>query len=100
MDATVRAEARAQADGAKKRMLAEKEKARPDSPEFRAALAEERQGASLYEQLAYKDAAERFRTAETLFTRGAAPVAPTPSPTAPAPPPAPTPPRLPTPSPF
>ena len=27
----------------------------------------EKQGLSLYEQLAYKDAAEKFRTAETQF---------------------------------
>ncbi|MGH9363906.1 MAG: hypothetical protein ACRD1B_01380, partial [Thermoanaerobaculia bacterium] len=48
-----------------------------DSPEFRDGLVEERQGTALYERLAYKEAAERFRTAETLYTRGAAPVAPT-----------------------
>ena len=89
MEAAVRAqvlrEARAQADSARTRMLLEKLKARSDSPEFKAALVEERQGTTLYEQFAYKEAAERFRKAETLFIRGAEPVAPTPPATAPAP---------------
>lgn len=34
-------------------------------------LAEEQQAASLYEQLAYKEAAERVRAAEILFARAA-----------------------------
>jgi hypothetical protein len=71
-EATLRAqfvrEARAQADDAKARMLAEKQRARQDSPDFKAALAEEKQGAALYEQLDFRQAAERFRAAETLFT--------------------------------
>ncbi|MGH9365717.1 MAG: hypothetical protein ACRD1B_10715, partial [Thermoanaerobaculia bacterium] len=81
MEAALRAqvvrEARAQADSAKTRMLIEKLKAGSDSPEFKAGLVEERQGIALYEQLAYKEAAERFRTAETLFTRAAGSAPPT-----------------------
>jgi hypothetical protein len=82
MEATLRAqvvrEARAQADSARKRMLAEKQRAKQDSMEFRAATVEERQGNSLYDQLAYKEAAERFQAAETLFARAAAVQAPPP----------------------
>jgi hypothetical protein len=81
MEAGLRAsgvrEAKAQADSARARMAAEKQRARQESPEFKAALAEERQGDSLYEQWSYREAAERFRTAEMLFARGtAAPAAP------------------------
>ncbi|HEX9819621.1 MAG TPA: hypothetical protein VGD07_08420, partial [Methylomirabilota bacterium] len=75
MEAGLRAsgvrEARAQADSARARMATEKQRARKESREFAAALAEERQGDTLYEQLSYREAAERFRTAEMLFSRGA-----------------------------
>jgi hypothetical protein len=96
-------EARAHADSAKARMLAEKQRARQDSPDFKAALAEEKQATSLYEQLAYKEAAERFRAAELLFAKGDAMRAtPAPSTKAPEVPPAPSrpTPRRSTPAPF
>ena len=80
MEAGLRAsgvrEARTQADSARARMAAEKQRARKESREFAAALAEERQGDALYEKLSYREAAERFRTAEMLFARGAAPPEP------------------------
>ena len=69
-------EARAHADSAKTRMLAEKQKAKPDSADFKLGLVEEQRGIALYEQLAYKEAAERFQRAEMLFTKTATPVAP------------------------
>lgn len=82
MEAGLRAggvrEAKAQADSARARMAAEKQRAKQESPEFKAALAEERQGDSLYEQWSYREAAERFRTAEMLFSRGTAAPAPPP----------------------
>jgi hypothetical protein len=78
-------------------MLAEKQRANQSAPEFLAAVFEERQANSLYDRLAYKDAAEKFRTAETLFAKAAGRE---PSPRTP-PPPAPSPPRpRPMPSPF
>jgi hypothetical protein len=84
MEAGMRAqgvqEAKTQADGAKARMATEKQRARKESPEFTAALAEERQGNSLYDQLSFKEAAERFRTAEMLFSRGGAQATPKPPP--------------------
>jgi len=75
-------EARVEADKAKARMLAEKAQATQTAPEFTAALAEERQANSLYDRLAFKDASEKFRAAETLFTK-AARVAPPPAPAPP-----------------
>jgi predicted Ser/Thr protein kinase len=62
-------EAKATADAAKTRMLLEKERANDGAPEFGAAVAEEKQGNTLYDKLAYKDAAERFRSAEVLFSK-------------------------------
>ena len=55
-------------------MAAQKQRAaRRDSPEFQAGLAEEKRAAAFYDQYAFKQAAEHFRTAETLFGRGGAP---------------------------
>ena len=82
MEAAMRAQTvrdlRAQADGARAQMLAQKERARQDSANFSAALSEERRGAALYDQLNFKDAAEKFRTAERLFTLATIPVSPPP----------------------
>jgi hypothetical protein len=73
MEASMRAhgvrEAKAVADAAKTRMLLEKERANDGAQEFSAAVAEEKQGNTLYDKLAYKDAAERFRSAEVLFSK-------------------------------
>ena len=79
MRAQMMRDLRAEADAVRARMLTQKQKARQDSPDFRAALSVERQGASLYEQLNFKEAAEKFREAETLFVRATMPVAPPPS---------------------
>jgi predicted Ser/Thr protein kinase len=73
-------DAKTQADSAKARMLAEKERANQSAPEFLAAVFEERQANSLYDRLAYKDAAEKFRAAETLFAKASSRPAPPPPP--------------------
>ena len=93
MEAALRApvvrELRVQADAARKSMLnekdrAEKQRGRVESNEFKAALAAEKQAVSLYEQLSYREAAEKFRAAETLFkTAAQPPPAPPAPPTAP-----------------
>ena len=97
-------EAKTQADTAKARMLAEKQRAYQAAPEFSVAAAEEKQANASYERLAYKEAAEKFRSAEMLFARAVAKPAPGPPPRGepPAPTPAPSPPPRPrpTPSPF
>ena len=95
MEAAMRApvvrELRAQADAARKSMQnekdrAEKQRGRGESNEFRAAVAAEKQAVSLYDQLSYREATDKFRAAETLFKTAAQ--APTPAPTpAPGPPP-------------
>src|SRR5205823_1838956 len=64
-------EVRVEADKAKARMLAEKERANQGTPEFAAALAEERQANSLYDRLSFRDAVEKFRAAESLFAKTA-----------------------------
>jgi hypothetical protein len=65
-------------------MLVEKQSANRDAREFGAGIGEERLADVLYEGSAFGDAAERFRSAETLF--GKARLQP-PSPPKPAPPP-------------
>ena len=96
MEAALRApvvrDLRVQADAARKSMQnekdrAEKQRGRVESNEFRAALAAEKQAVSLYDQLSYREAADKFRAAETLFKTAAQP--PPPPPSAPAPPPRP-----------
>ena len=64
-------------------MLAEKQQADPAASDFASGLAEERQGNGLYEQLAYREATERFKSAETFFTRAGVKQPPS---TSPAPP--------------
>ena len=68
---TAMRELKAQAEAARKGMLNEKQLAESrggqDSTEFKAAVGAEKQALSLYEQLAYKEAAEKFRAAETQF---------------------------------
>ena len=84
-------EARTQADGAKKRMLAEKERANQGAAEFKEAEAEERRGNSSYEKLAFRDAAEKFRAAEMLFVRAVKPTVSAPQASPPPAPPSPPP---------
>ena len=64
-------DARAQADSAKARMLDQKQQANPVVPEFGAGVAEEAQANSLYGRSAYRDATDKFRSAESLFARAA-----------------------------
>jgi hypothetical protein len=98
MEAALRAravhEARSHADSARARMLVEKKNASPAAAEFTSAVAEERQGNALYERLAYREAAERFKSAEALFARAVVKAAPEPPPAPRAePPPALAPPK-------
>jgi hypothetical protein len=67
--AETKREERAEADAARRRMLAEKPRAHPDASEFAAALTDEREGASRYERLAFKEAAASFHAAAEVFAR-------------------------------
>jgi hypothetical protein len=71
LEAARRARDRHEADGARAGMLAQKERASRKAPEYRDALAEEKQGTSAYDRDAYKEAAERFRTAQTFYAKAA-----------------------------
>jgi hypothetical protein len=98
--ARIMREARAQADSAKTRMLSEKQRAFQSAPEFSSAEAEERQANASYDRLAYKEAADRFSSAETLYAKAkAVPTPPVPTPESPAPKPT-QPPRRPPPPSF
>ena len=99
--ARIMREARAQADSAKARMLSEKQRAFQNAPEFSSAEAEERQANASYDRLAYKEAADRFSSAETLYAKAkpAVPTPPVPTPESPAPKPT-QPPRRPPPPSF
>jgi len=76
MKAQVARDSRSQADAARAKMLGEKQKAKEDAADYRNALNEERQGATFYERLAFKEAAEKFQAAERLFSRSTAASAP------------------------
>jgi hypothetical protein len=67
LDAEGVANARHEADVARAAMQGEKERAGRKTPEYRDASAEEKRGASAYERDQYREAAERFRTAQTLY---------------------------------
>jgi len=72
MEATRRTQVvreKSQAESARARMLAAKQLADPAAADFASGLTEEKQGNGLYERVAYREAAERFRSAETFFTR-------------------------------
>jgi len=75
MEATRRTQGRrgdkSQAESARTRMLAEKQQANPAASDFASGLAEERQGNGLYDRLAYREATERFKSAEAFFDRRA-----------------------------
>jgi len=60
---------RVEAETARVRMAAARQRARPDSPDFAAALGHERQGHSMFERLAFKEAATSFDTAAELFAK-------------------------------
>ncbi len=61
--------AQSEADQARGRMLAEKQRARPDAWDFRAGVEEEQKGDASYEAAAFKEAAAHFRVARGLFAR-------------------------------
>jgi predicted Ser/Thr protein kinase len=61
--------AQSEADQARGRMLAEKQRARPDAWDFRAGVEEEQTGDARYEVAAFKEAAAHFRVARGLFAR-------------------------------
>ncbi|HSE92549.1 MAG TPA: nuclear transport factor 2 family protein, partial [Methylomirabilota bacterium] len=54
-------------------MLAQKQRAREDMPDFAAAVAREKQGNALSQQLAFKEAADNYRAAADLFARAVPP---------------------------
>jgi len=62
-------EAKSQAESARTRMLAEKRQADPAASEFTNGLTEERQANGLFERQAYREGTEKFKSAETFFTR-------------------------------
>ncbi len=64
---------RAEADQARGRMQAEKQKARSDATEFRAGLTAEQQGDSSYQKLAFKEATGHYSTGQGLFAKAAVP---------------------------
>jgi hypothetical protein len=61
--------AKAEADQARARMLADKSRARSDAPDFRAGVAEEQEADSKYEAALFAEATGHFRTAQQLFAR-------------------------------
>ena len=71
--ATAAREARARADAARAGMRGAKAQAAAGTESFNAALDRERDGDQRYQQLAFDEAAERFRAAEQLFAKSTAP---------------------------
>ncbi len=69
--AQVAREAKAEADQARARMLAVKDRARPETPEYKGAVAEEVRADATYERLGFKEAAGYYRTAQRLFAKAA-----------------------------
>jgi len=70
---------RTDADQARVRMLAEKQKARTEASEYRLALNEEQQGDATYQKLAFKEASGHYVTAKDLFAKASVPL-PVPTP--------------------
>ena len=71
-------EAKSQADSARARMMSAKERAYRGGSQFRAGSDEETFAESLYERFAFREAAQKFISAEALF-RKALPAPPPPS---------------------
>jgi len=67
------APARSDADRTRARMQGEKQGARPESPDFAAALEQEKNGNALYARASFPEAAERFRAAAYLFAKAKLP---------------------------
>src|SRR5262249_46142257 len=76
-------EQRTEADAARDKMADKKQRASQDAPDFGRALELERQGGTMYAQLAFTEATTSFRDAGELFAKA---VPPTTTAPAPAPP--------------
>jgi hypothetical protein len=74
---------RTEADAARTKMAAEKQRASQDAPDFGRALELERQGGTMYTQLAFTDATTSFRAAGELFAKAVPPATTAPAPTPP-----------------
>jgi protein kinase-like protein len=81
--AQLKREQRTEADAARAKMAAEKQRASQDAPDFGRALELERQGGAMYAQLAFTDATTSFRTAGELFAKAVTPATTTPAPAPP-----------------
>jgi len=57
------------ADAARFKMRTEKQRANQASSDYRDGLTEEGQGGAAYDRSAYRDAADRFSTAEKLYAK-------------------------------
>jgi serine/threonine protein kinase len=62
-----RARDRRDADAVRSRMRSEKQRASSGSPEYKTALTLENQGTAAYDRFAYRDAADKFQTAQSLY---------------------------------
>jgi hypothetical protein len=80
--AQTRREQRTEADAARAKMAAEKQRAAPDAADFARALELERQGSAMYSQLSFAEATKSFRSAGELFAKALPPPAPAPAPPA------------------
>jgi hypothetical protein len=82
--AQLKREQRTEADAARTKMAADKQRAAQDAPAFARALELERQGGTMYAQLAFTDATTSFRAAGELFAKAVplATTAPAPAPPA------------------
>src|SRR5262249_62184762 len=82
--AQLKREQRTEADAARAKMAAEKQRAAQDAPDFGRALELERQGGTMYAQLAFTDATTTFRAAGELFAKAVPVATTTPAPAPPA----------------
>jgi hypothetical protein len=82
--AQLKREQRTEADAARAKMAAEKQRAAQNAPDFGRALELERQGGTMYAQLAFTDATTSFRAAGELFARAVPVATTTPAPAPPA----------------
>jgi hypothetical protein len=77
-NAQIKREQRVEANEARDRMATAKQRGRPASGDFATALVREQEGTSMYERLAFKDAATNFRAAAELFAKVPPPQDPSP----------------------
>ena len=81
--AQLKREQRTEADAARAKMAGEKQRASQDAPDFGRALELERQGGTMYTQLAFTDATTSFRAAGELFAKAVPPATTAPAPAPP-----------------